>query len=216
LGWIPQEHAVHATRFAIPFVLLAGLAVAMEARADARQFQAVPAAPAQSVTVVGTTSVISAQGATFSGGASLQAVSGRKARLMVSFKNLGAGPVPVGIDNVQVTSGGAPLVLAAVNDGSGRGNEHESMAVSSCMSVPKDLYSSCMANAVNRVRIDPAKGGAASRQSAPDAVPLAPGKTVATQYLVDLPKKSRRQPVALTVTLRVGDERLAFDFREVE
>jgi hypothetical protein len=207
---------VHATRFAVSLVVLAGLAAAPAARAEVRHFQAVPASPAQAVTVVGTTPVISASGAAFSGGASLQAISGRKARLMVSFKNLAAAPVPVGKDNVQVSAGDTPLALAAVSDAAGRGNEHESMAVSNCMSVPKDLYSSCMANAVNRVRIDPAAGGATSRQAAPDAAMVAPRQTVATQYLVDLPKKSRARPVALTVTLRVGDERIAFEFREVE
>jgi hypothetical protein len=208
-----MRHVHHAATAAVFLALLVG---AGAARADGRHFQPVAAATSQVVSVVGTTPVISANGTSFAGGASVLPMSARKARLVVSFRNLGTEPLRIDAGNVQASAAGAPLALTSAAAASARGNQSESMASSNCMSVPKELYSSCMANDVHRVRLNPETGGASSRQDAPDAVQVAPKQTQPMQFLMDLPKRSRGAPATLQVTLKVGDERIAFEFREVE
>lgn len=195
---------------------LAAFALAGTAQAETRHFQPVAATPAQVVSVVGSTPVISANGTAFAGGASVMPFSARKARLLVSFRNLGAAPIRVDGSNVEAVADGKPLALEAAAAASANGNENESMSASHCMSVPKDFYSSCMASAVHKVRVDTEHGGAKSRQETADAVAVPPKQTQPMQFVVDLPKRARNTPAALTVTLHVGDEKLAFEFREVE
>ena len=195
---------------------LTAFAFAGAASADTRHFQPIAASPAQVVSVVGTTPVVSANATAFAGGASVLPFSARKARLLVSFRNLGGTPIRIDGSNVEAIADGKALPLESAAAASSNGNENESMAASHCMSVPKDFYSSCMASAVHKVSIDPKQGGAKSRQEVADAVAVAPKQTQPMQFVVDLPKRSRKSPAELTVKLRVGEETLAFAFREVE
>lgn len=203
-----------AARWTACLVLV--IATAPCAQAAERRFMPIAATPAQRIDVVGTTPVVSANAASFAGGASILPVSGRSSRVLVSVRNLGSQPLASDAAQVTVDSGGHPLDLQAI-DAQGhlvkQGKPQASAPRSSgCLNVSQSAYSSCLEMESRRAELEHATDTADAKAIGP----IPPGQSRATQYLVDLPRKSRDAPTAITVTIRIGGDALGFQFREVQ
>ncbi len=196
--------------------LLLALAASNGAQAAERRFMPIAASPAQRIDVVGTTPVVSANAASFGGGASVLPVSARSSRVLVSVRNLGTKPLAFDAAKVAVDSGGRVLALQAI-DSQGhvvkQGKPQAGVPRSSgCLNVKQSAYSSCLEMESRRAELE----RATAASDASELGPILPGQTRASQYLVDLPRKSGDAPAAMKVTIRVSDEALGFEFREVQ
>ncbi len=199
-------------RRVLPWLPAVLLLLVANVQAAERRFMPVAASDLQRIDVVGTTPVVSQRARGFSGGASILPVSARKARVLVSVRNLGAAPIGFGAKHLTITAGEDVLAVEAVESmdraaGSLPGG-------SNCLNVSQSSYSACLELDSRR-----AATGAVASERAPSAaaeVAVDPQQTQARQFLIALPRKSKGEPLALKVRIESGGETLAFDFREVE
>lgn len=196
--------------------LLLALVATTGAQAAERRFMPIAVSPAQRIDVVGTTPVVSANAASFGGGAAILPVSTRSSRVLVSVRNLGSKPLAFDAATVTVDSDGRPRPLQAI-DSQGHvvkpGKPRASVPRSSgCLNVQQSAYSSCLEMESRRAELE----RATDASEASDSGPILPGQTRASQYLVDLPRKAGDAPASMTVTVRVSGEALGFEFREVQ
>lgn len=207
---------MHTSIVRLSACLLLATCLSSGALAAERRFMPVAASAAQHVEVVGTTPIVSANASGFGGGASLMPVSTRASRVLVSVRNLGSKPLAIEDARVEVDSGGRSLDLRAIGSDGRVAKPGKAVASaprsSACLNVPQSSYSSCLEMDSRRAELE--RAIAAGDTAATEAI--APGKTRAMQFLVDLPRKSGKDPASMTVSIRVGGESLNFEFREVE
>ncbi len=200
------------SRWVLPWPAVLLFLLVADAQAAERRFMPIAASDAQRIDVVGTTPVISQGARGFSGGASILPVSARKARVLVSVRNLGAAPMDFAAKNLTITAGGDVLALESV-ESMGRATG-STPGGSNCLNVPQSSYSACLEMDSRRA----ATGAARSEGAAAAAVEqtVDPRQTRARQFLIQLPRKSKDEPLTIRVRIESGGETLAFDFREVQ
>lgn len=194
-------------------IWLLALALAGAANAASRRFEPVLKSPAQQVSVLNGMSIVSASGAHFSAGASFSPESARQGWLLVSVKNTGAQPAVFDAGSITVSAAGKPLVVHGADEIAAKAGSGYWLANKNCINATKTSYSSCMAaDSFNKTKGDKPAGQAPAQPTLPRQI--LPGEVFPSQFLVELPKKSRGEPAVLTVTLRLQGEQLGFEFKE--
>lgn len=181
-------------------VLVALACLGGVAQAEGGGFEPVPRSPAQVVQTIEGRMIVAASGVAFEAGASLETVSGRRAWLAVSIRNMRAEPVALGDDAIRASAGGESLTLVDVETP----EPEQEPVTDKCANASMSSQVNCGIDAFTQRQQD--------RVAHPAAVRIDPGQVLARQFEVTLPKKSRKSPSRITVSIVVEGETLEFDF----
>ena len=206
----PMKKLTHFRQALTGLALFSAVLAASSAfGASLRRFEPVLQDPSQNVQTVNGMLIISAAGKRFGAGASIAPASLKQAWLSVSLKNTGTTPLDLEGKAVRVLANGRAAELRSAAEALGKvhgdGYVRDKCALASASSQLNCNIDSFNAKQHERM----ASVAEAHRQ-------LAPGELIATQFQVDLPKKSGKTPSLLKVIVSAGGEDLTFDFKEVE
>lgn len=205
------------TRFnpAAALVLFAALAAPFAASAAAapRSFEPVAKSAAQQIQIVGGSAIITASATSFGAGASTAPASSKQLWLSVSVKNTGADPIAFSDEIIRVTGVGKALTIRTAEEAL-KPAKDDGLVRDKCAHASASSQLNCNIDSFNGRQDKRLSEASLAEQAA--ARQVAPGKLLARQFQIDLPKKSKAGPTTLNVEVSVGGESVSFDFREVD
>lgn len=203
---------MNALRMHVALIAVLGLAASLSARAWERVFEPVPQSPAQIVQTVKDSRIISTAGARMDVGAAVAPTSARTAWLSVSVKNKSGQPARFGDDVVHVSGDGRELGLRSAEDAL-KGPEDDGYVRDRCANASDDSMINCNIDWFNQRQHKRAEQAADADRAAREQE-LAPGRVLARRFEIELPRKAAAGPATFRVSVTMGGETIAFDFRE--
>lgn len=189
---------------------MALMALASQVQSAERRFMPVPQPTSQRIEVINGMPIVSGVGKQLQAAASVASLSSKQGRLMVSIKNQGAEAVALSPQAVVASAAGQVLSLREAAPAA----ESVEAPERDCSGSTGENYTRCITDNANRRAQAKAAGKSAS--PSPEARIVQPGQVFATQYYLELPRKKRGELANVQVTVELGGERLAFEFKEVE
>jgi hypothetical protein len=174
------------------------------AHASERRFEPVPQS-SQRVQTLSNATIITGEGARVSAGASMGPGSARQVGLSLSLKNTGPAALDFPDSAIKVTSGGKSLEMQRLDEGANDGKSDGYM---------RDDCANATASSQLNCGIDSFTKRQHHRVAAASENQVAPGQLATRQFQITLPKRDKQAPTALNISIEVGGELIAFDFKE--
>ncbi|MGH8677257.1 MAG: hypothetical protein ACREUQ_02750 [Burkholderiales bacterium] len=188
----------------VPLALLAAFACGA-AHAGERRFEPVPQSSLQRVQELNNVTIITGEGTRISAGASMSPALSRQALLSVSLKNTGSAAVDFSDSAINVTSGGKSLELRRLEEGM-EGEGSDGYVRDKCANASSSSQSNCTIDSFTNRQHDRLAAAAQNQ--------LAAGELATRQFQLTLPKRNKRIPTTLKISVTVGGEVISFEFRE--